>query len=62
MVPVYELGTFADLRPFFTMKLVKGRTLADLLRARPDPADDMPRFLSIFESVCQTMSYAHVVA
>ncbi len=35
VVPVYELGTFADLRPFFTMKLVKGRTLAELLRARP---------------------------
>ena len=28
IVPVYELGTFADRRPFFTMKLVKGRTLA----------------------------------
>ncbi|MFI5457815.1 MAG: tetratricopeptide repeat protein [Isosphaerales bacterium] len=60
VVPVYELGTFADLRPFFTMKLVKGRTLSDLLRARPSPGDDLPRFLSIFESVCQTMSYAHV--
>ncbi len=28
IVPVYELGTFADSRPYFTMKLVKGRTLA----------------------------------
>ena len=28
IVPVYELGAFADHRPFFTMKLVKGRTLA----------------------------------
>ena len=25
VVPVYELGTLADHRPFFTMKLVKGR-------------------------------------
>ena len=32
IVPVYELGTFADRRPFFTMKLVKGRTLAELAR------------------------------
>ena len=32
IVPVYELGTFADRRPFFTMKLVKGRTLADAAR------------------------------
>ena len=59
VVPVYELGTFADRRPFFTMKLVKGRTLAALLGERTDPADDRPRFLAIFEQVCQTMAYAH---
>ncbi len=28
IVPVYELGTFADRRPYFAMKLVKGQTLA----------------------------------
>ncbi len=59
IVPVYELGCFADRRPFFTMKLVKGQTLAALLRARPTPAHDRPRFLAIFEAVCQTMAYAH---
>ena len=31
IVPVYELGTFGDRRPYFTMKLVKGQTLAELL-------------------------------
>ena len=36
VVPVYELGTLADRRPFFAMKLVKGRTLADLLAERVD--------------------------
>ena len=25
----------------------------------PDPADDLPRFLAIFEQVCQTVAYAH---
>ena len=59
IVPVYELGTFPDRRPFFAMKLVKGRTLASLLRERTDPGHDLPRFLSIFEQVCQTMAYAH---
>ena len=59
IVPVYELGTFADRRPYFTMKLVKGRTLAELLDGRQDPADDRPRFLAIFEQVCQTVAYAH---
>jgi putative transposase len=31
VVPVHELGAFADRRPFFTMKPFKGRTLAELL-------------------------------
>jgi eukaryotic-like serine/threonine-protein kinase len=59
IVPVYELGTFADSRPYFTMKLVKGRTLAALLRERPVPHHDRARFLGIFEQVCQTVAYAH---
>jgi serine/threonine-protein kinase len=59
IVPVYELGTFTDRRPFFTMKLVKGRTLAAMLEGRGDPADDLPRFLGVFEQVCQTVAYAH---
>jgi serine/threonine-protein kinase len=59
VVPVYELGRFADGRPFFAMKLVKGRTLDDLLAERPGPAHDLPRFLQIFEQVCQAVAYAH---
>jgi serine/threonine-protein kinase len=59
LVPVYERGTFADGRPYFTMKLVKGQTLAALLSERPDPAHDLPRFLKVFEQVCQTLAYAH---
>jgi serine/threonine-protein kinase len=34
VVPVYELGTLADRRPYFAMKLIKGRTLAALLGER----------------------------
>ncbi len=59
IVPIYELGAFADRRPFFSMKLVKGHTLAALLDARKDPASDLPRFLAIFESITQTVAYAH---
>ena len=86
IVPVYELGTFPDRRPYFAMKLVRGRTLSSLLAERAHPgaddkpearakvrsgepslalqacekrAADLPRFLSIFEQVCQTMAYAH---
>jgi len=59
IVPVYELGAFADRRPYFTMKLVKGRTLASLLAERQSSAHDLPRFLPIFEAICQTVAYAH---
>ncbi len=59
IVPVYELGLMADDRPYFTMKLVKGRTLAALFGQRKSPADNRGRLLAIFESVCQTVAYAH---
>jgi len=59
VVPIYELGTFADRRPFFSMKLVKGHTLAGLLESRKQPGDDLPRFIGIFEQVAQTVAYAH---
>jgi serine/threonine-protein kinase len=59
VVPVYELGNFLDGRPFFTMKLVHGRTLAQLLAARPSPGEDLPRLVKVFEQVCQTVAYAH---
>ncbi|MDA1016239.1 MAG: protein kinase, partial [Planctomycetota bacterium] len=71
IAPVYELGQFADKRPFFSMKLVKGKTLSALLSDRaktrhtsaddvePKPPKDLSRFLGIFEHVCQTLAYAH---
>ncbi|HUR28264.1 MAG TPA: protein kinase [Planctomycetota bacterium] len=59
IVPVYELGTMKDERPFFTMKLVKGRTLATLLSERESLTSNRRRLIDIFESICQTMAYAH---
>jgi WD40 repeat protein/tRNA A-37 threonylcarbamoyl transferase component Bud32 len=59
IVPVHDLGRLPDGRPFFAMKLVKGRTLAELLRERAGPSDDLPRFLAVFEQVCQALAYAH---
>ena len=59
IVPVYELGLQADERPYFTMKLVQGQTLAALLTKRKSPMDDRHRHLQIFEQICQTIAYAH---
>jgi serine/threonine-protein kinase len=58
VVPVYDIGRFGD-RPFFTMKLVKGQTLAALLAERTDPSADRPRLLGIALQVAQALAYAH---
>jgi tRNA A-37 threonylcarbamoyl transferase component Bud32 len=59
IAPVYELGQFADKRPFFAMKLVKGETLLKLLADRADASADRGKFLAMFAKVCDTMAYAH---
>ncbi len=74
IVPVHELGVLADKRPYFTMKLVRGRTFAELLakrearessgefeerEPREDGDDELSRLMTIFLTVCQTMAYAH---
>jgi serine/threonine-protein kinase len=59
IVPVYSLGIEPDGRPFFAMKLVKGRTLSALLVDRKSPRDGQRRLLAVFEQVCRTMAYAH---
>jgi serine/threonine-protein kinase len=59
VVPVYELGAFADRRPYFAMKLVKGRTLAAVLAGRRDVAEDRIGLLGTLLQVAQTIAYAH---
>jgi tRNA A-37 threonylcarbamoyl transferase component Bud32 len=59
IVPVYDLGELEDGRPFFAMRLVHGQTLADLLAARATPADDLARWVGVFEQVCAAVAYAH---
>jgi WD40 repeat protein/tRNA A-37 threonylcarbamoyl transferase component Bud32 len=59
IVPIHDLGESSDRRPCITMKLVDGHTLAKLLEQRAVPSQDLPRFLTIFEQICQTLAYAH---
>lgn len=59
ILPVYELGQLADKRPYFTMKLIKGSTLAEHLEKRSSPQQDLPKFLHMFEQICQAIAYAH---
>jgi tetratricopeptide (TPR) repeat protein len=59
IVPIYDLGRLDDGRPYFAMKWVNGRTLAELLADRPGPEVDRGKFLRDFLQVCHTVAYAH---
>jgi serine/threonine-protein kinase len=59
IVPVHELGQDENGLPFLAMKLVRGQTLAQLLAQRSSAREDLPRFLGIFEQVCQAVAFAH---
>src|SRR5262245_14256012 len=59
IVPVYDLGELPDGRPFFVMKLIQGQTLAELLAARASPAEDLSRWIRVFEQVCAAVAFAH---
>jgi serine/threonine-protein kinase len=59
IVPVHAVGQLPDGRPYFVMKLVEGRTLAQLLAVRTSLTPDLPYFLAVFQQVCQAVAYAH---
>jgi serine/threonine-protein kinase len=67
IVPVYEVGRREeDGQPFYTMRLVRGRTLREALRefhqrrreGRTDPLE-WPKLLNNFVSICNAVGYAH---
>lgn len=58
IVPVYELGRRRDGTLYYTMKLVRGRTLAAAIRE----AGTLPNrlaLLSHFVDLCQAIAYSH---
>lgn len=57
--PVHERGELLNGIPYFAMKLVEGRTLADLMKERKDSHDRLGYFLGVFERIANTMAFAH---
>jgi tetratricopeptide (TPR) repeat protein len=55
IVPVHTLGRLPDGRAYFSMKVVRGRTLTSLLAQPAGRA----ALLDVFEKVCQAVAYAH---
>ncbi len=65
IVPLHDIGVAADGTIYYTMKLIEGRTLRDILKdIREGNTDTIQRFpisrlLTIFQKVCDGISYAH---
>jgi serine/threonine protein kinase len=62
IVPVYDVGTAPDGVPFFTMKRVRGQSLADVLHqlASGEPTRFSRRkLLTAFSQLCLAVHYAH---
>ncbi len=61
IVPVYEVGREADGTEYFTMRLVPGRSLRDVLRAAraPDAGPGLPALVRMLLKVCEAVAYAH---
>ncbi|MCM8531546.1 MAG: protein kinase [Lentisphaeraceae bacterium] len=60
IIPVYDLG-LKEETPYFTMKLVEGENLSDLLEAQLEGKKllALQDLMQIFLKVCDAISYAH---
>ena len=58
IVPVYEVGQRMDGRLYYTMKIVRGRTLAEALK-ECGCLEDRLKLLNHFVDLCQAIAYAH---
>ncbi|MBN1673592.1 MAG: protein kinase [Kiritimatiellae bacterium] len=65
IVPIYELGAGAEGHLFYTMKLIDGITLAEILNRivkgdrRTIQEYPLPRLLNIFQKTCDAIAFAH---
>jgi eukaryotic-like serine/threonine-protein kinase len=55
IVPIYETGTLADGRPFYSMKLVSGVRLDHFVAEQPTPAE----CLRVIRRVGEALAFAH---
>jgi serine/threonine-protein kinase len=67
IIPIHEFGLLKETGIFFTMKLVQGETLQDILREmRRENPEYLKKYttyllLSIFRKVCDAIAYAHAM-
>lgn len=58
IVPVYGMDRDSQGRPFFAMKLIRGRTLEEAISSLPNAGSDGD-LLRAFLRVCQAVAFAH---
>ncbi|MGQ0552410.1 MAG: tetratricopeptide repeat protein [Planctomycetota bacterium] len=61
IVPVHELGVDETGRAYFIMKLVKGRTLQEILALVPTAREGwtVNRAVGVLQRICEAVTYAH---
>ncbi|MDD7986157.1 serine/threonine-protein kinase [Lentisphaera marina] len=62
IIPVYDIELDDDEKPFFTMELLKGQTLKDLLKDHHRSVEcksGLAQLLDIFVKVCDAVAFAH---
>jgi serine/threonine-protein kinase len=69
IVPVYGLGTYADGRPYYAMRFIRGDSLKEAIDSfhadetrKKDPGDcslELHKLLRRFLDVCNAINYAH---
>jgi eukaryotic-like serine/threonine-protein kinase len=59
IVPVYEAGVWPDGEPFYAMKLLDGKALNELIKARRDSLPERLALLPNVIAAADAMAYAH---
>ncbi|MBG88066.1 MAG: hypothetical protein CMO80_14340 [Verrucomicrobiales bacterium] len=65
IIPLHDMGVAVDGTIYYTMKLISGRTLREILKEIRDGNDDtiqrypLDRLLTVFQKVCDGIAYAH---
>ena len=68
IIPVHEVGRLPNGELFFTMPIIQGRSLKDLIRARFKKGESeakstqtLHRLISLFHNLCNVVAYSHSV-
>jgi hypothetical protein len=55
IVPIHDVGTLPDGRPYYVMKRVEGSRLDEYLASRPSPGE----LCRVFLRICEPVAFAH---